>query len=88
MRGITTDGSSLYPKVLKKLWPDVPHQVCRFHVLMEITKAVLRALAKLRKEMKAQIPKQNPQMFNIPAGQGTEPARAESSNRSPGHKAE
>ena len=57
VRGITTDGSSLYPKVLKELWPDVPHQVCEFHVLKEITKAVLRALAKLRKEMKAQIPK-------------------------------
>lgn len=57
VRGITTDGSPLYPKVIKELWPDVPHQSCRFHVLMEITKAVLRALAKLRKEMKAQIPK-------------------------------
>jgi Transposase len=56
-RGITTDGSPLYPKVLKKLWPGVPHQSCRFHVLMEITKAVLRALAKIRKEMKAKIPK-------------------------------
>jgi Transposase len=58
VRGITTDGSPLYPKVLKELWPEAPHQVCRFHVLKEITKAVLRALAKLRKEMKAQIPKQ------------------------------
>jgi hypothetical protein len=58
VRGITTDGSSLYPKVLRNLWPDVPHQVCRFHVLMDITKAVLKALAKLRKELWAQIPKQ------------------------------
>jgi hypothetical protein len=58
VRGITTDGSSLYPKVLKKLWPDVRHQVCRFHVLMDITKAVLKALAKLRKELRAQIPNQ------------------------------
>lgn len=57
VRGITTDGSSLYPKVLKGLWPGVPHQSCRFHVLMEITKAVLRALAKLRKEMRAGLPK-------------------------------
>jgi hypothetical protein len=57
VRGLTTDGSPLYPKVLKKLWPDVPHQSCRFHILMEITKAVLRALAKLRKEMKTQLPK-------------------------------
>jgi hypothetical protein len=58
VRGITTDGSSLYPKVLRRLWPDVQHQVCRFHVLMDITKAVLKALAKLRKELRAQIPKQ------------------------------
>lgn len=58
VRGITTDGSSLYPKPLKELWPDVPHQVCEFHVLKEITKAVLHALAKLRKEMRAQLPRQ------------------------------
>jgi hypothetical protein len=58
VRGITTDGSPLYPKVLKELWPDAPHQLCEFHVKKEITKAVLHALAKLRKEMTAQIPKQ------------------------------
>jgi hypothetical protein len=57
VRGITTDGSTLYPKVLKKLWPDAPHQCCQFHILMEITKAVLRTLAKLRKERKAQLPR-------------------------------
>lgn len=58
VRGITTDGSSLYPKVLKELWPDARHQICEFHVIKEITKAVLHALAKLRKEMAALIPKQ------------------------------
>ena len=57
VRGITTDGSPLYPKVLKQLWPGVPHQSCCFHVLREIIKAVLRALAKLRKEMRAKFPK-------------------------------
>jgi transposase len=57
VRGITTDGSPLYPKALKELWPDVPHQSCRFHILMEITKAVLRAVAKLRKETKAKFPR-------------------------------
>jgi hypothetical protein len=56
--GITTDGSSLYPKVLKQLWPDVPHQLCKFHVIKEITKAVLHGLAVLRKELAAKIPKQ------------------------------
>lgn len=58
VRGITTDGSSLYPTVLKELWPAAPHQICVFHVLKEITKAVLHALAKLRKELAKQVPKQ------------------------------
>jgi uracil phosphoribosyltransferase len=57
VRGLTTDGSPLYPKIFKELWPEVPHQLCEFHLLKEITKAVLRALAKLRKELKAQLPK-------------------------------
>jgi Transposase len=56
--GITTDGSSLYPKALKQLWPAARHQIGEFHVLKEITKAVLHALAKLRKEITAQLPKQ------------------------------
>jgi len=55
--GITTDGSALYPTPLQQLWPGVPHQVCRFHVLRDITKAVLHAVAKVRKELTAQIPK-------------------------------
>src|SRR5215472_12719232 len=58
VRGITTDGSPLYPKPLQALWPAVPHQVCEFHVLKEILKAVLHALAKLRKELAARLPTQ------------------------------
>src|SRR5437764_6934721 len=45
VRGVTTDGSQLYPKVLNELWPGARHQLCEFHVLKEITKAVLHALA-------------------------------------------
>jgi hypothetical protein len=56
--GVTTDGSELYPKPLHELWPDVPHQICEFHVLKEITKAVLHALATTRKELRDRIPKQ------------------------------
>jgi hypothetical protein len=56
--GITTDGSPLYPKVLNELWPGVRHQLCEFHVPKEITKAILRALAKVRKDLTAKIPKQ------------------------------
>jgi hypothetical protein len=55
--GITTDGSDLYPVPLEAVFPGVPHQVCEFHVLKEITQAVLHALAKVRKELKAAIPK-------------------------------
>jgi hypothetical protein len=58
VRGITTDGSSLYPRALEELWPDAPHQLCEFHALKEIIKAALHALAKLRKELTAQVPRQ------------------------------
>jgi hypothetical protein len=57
VEGITTDGSNLYPVPLAELFPGTPHQVCEFHVLKELTQAVLHALAKIRKELKAQIPK-------------------------------
>ena len=56
VQGVTTDGSTLYPDVLRELFPDAAHQVCQFHVLKEITKAVLHAVAKVRKELKAQQP--------------------------------
>ena len=36
----------------------MPHQVCEFHVINEITKAVLHALAATRKKLRDRIPKQ------------------------------
>lgn len=57
VRGITTDGSSLYPTVLRELWPQAAHQLCEFHVLKEINRAILNALAQLRKQIRATIPK-------------------------------
>ena len=39
--GITTDGSALYPVPLAELFRGVPHQVCTFHVLADVVKAVL-----------------------------------------------
>lgn len=35
----------------------MPHQLCTFHVLKELTKAVLGAVAKLRKGLAAEAPK-------------------------------
>jgi hypothetical protein len=56
VRGITTDGSSLYPDVIAELFPGAAHQVCQFHVLKEIIKTVLHAVAKVRKELAAKQP--------------------------------
>lgn len=55
--GVTTDGSPLYPEPLKLVFPGVPHQLCEFHVIKEINKAVLRAVAQIRREIVAKIPK-------------------------------
>jgi Transposase len=54
--GITTDGSPLYPQPLALVFGDIPHQVCEFHILKELTKAVLHALAGIRKRLAAQVP--------------------------------
>ena len=56
LKGITTDGSSLYPEPIATVFGDVPHQLCTFHVLKEVTKAVLSAVAKLRKDLAAGAP--------------------------------
>jgi len=51
VKGVTTDGSPLYPKVIAEVFPEAKHQVCRFHILKEINLAVLRALAGFRKSL-------------------------------------
>ena len=57
LRGITTDASALYPKPISEVFGDVPHQIFEFHVIAELNKAVLRAVAKVRKAIRAHIPK-------------------------------
>jgi hypothetical protein len=56
VKGITTDGSALYPEPIAAAFGDVPHQVCTFHVLREVTKAVLSAVAQERKRLAAGAP--------------------------------
>ncbi len=53
---ITTDASPLYPKPIAVLFGGVAHQVCEFHIKKELTKAVLRVLARLRKQLAAEAP--------------------------------
>jgi hypothetical protein len=55
--GLTTDGSALYPVPLGEVFGDVPHQICTFHIVAEVSKAVLRAVASARKGLAAQQPK-------------------------------
>jgi len=57
LEGITTDGSSLYPEPIATVFGEVPHQLCTSHVLREVTKAVLSAVAELRKDLAAGAPK-------------------------------
>jgi hypothetical protein len=59
LRGITTDGSPLYPAAIRAVFGLVRHQVCQFHILAELTKAVLKAVAKVRRRLKATLPKVN-----------------------------
>jgi len=57
LKGITTDGSPLYPKPIAEVFGAVLHQLCQFHVLAELTKAILKAVAKVRRQLKATLPK-------------------------------
>lgn len=51
LRGITTDGSALYPEPIREVFGEVPHQLCTFHVIAELTKGVLRAVASERERL-------------------------------------
>jgi len=66
--GITTDGSQLYPGPILEVFGPTPHQVCEFHVIAELTRAVLGAVAKVRKRLKASMP---------PLGRGRPSTRAQ-----------
>ncbi len=75
LRGVTTDGSDLYPRPISEVFGAVEHQVCRFHILAELNKAVLRAIARVRKHLAAQQPE-------LPRGRpGTPEARRKARRR-------
>lgn len=62
-QGVTTDGSPLYPVPLGEVFGDVAHQICEFHVLAEVVKAVLRAVTGERRKLagaKPRLPKGRP----------------------------
>jgi Transposase len=47
---VVTDGSNLYPAVLREVWPAAKHQLCVFHVLQDITTKVLDGVRRLRRQ--------------------------------------
>jgi hypothetical protein len=57
VRGITTDASALYPGPVAEVFAGASHQICEFHTLAEITKAVLKAVAQVRKGLKGRMPR-------------------------------
>src|SRR6058998_538880 len=52
--GVTTDGSALSPVPLAEVFGEVPHQICTFHLVAEVGKAVVGAVASARKGLAAQ----------------------------------
>lgn len=56
VKGITTDGSPLYPAAIQQVWGELPHQLCVFHMLKDLNQATLRAVAQVRKQLAAQQP--------------------------------
>src|SRR6266704_2874860 len=57
LKGITTDGSALYPEPIRTVFGKVPHQLCTFHVIKELTQGVLKAVAKERERLTKSKPK-------------------------------
>jgi len=57
LKGITTDGSALYPDPIRTVFGDVPHQLCTFHVIKELTKGIVKAVAKERERLAQSKPK-------------------------------
>jgi phage tail protein X len=55
--GVTTDGSALSPAPLREVFGKVRHHICQFHVIKDIVKAVVGAVASARKGLAAQQPK-------------------------------
>src|SRR5215510_4001712 len=56
LRGIPTDGSPLSPTPLAEVFRGVPHQLCQFHVVQDIAKAVGKAVSSARQRLAAPQP--------------------------------
>ncbi len=48
---VISDGSSLYPGVIKRVWPEAAHQLCLFHETRLVVKAAKDTLTDLAKQI-------------------------------------
>jgi len=62
--GMTTDGSPLYPTPLAEVFRGVPHQLCQFHVVKDIVKAVVKAVSSERKRLVV-LGRNNPSLYTV-----------------------
>jgi hypothetical protein len=65
--GVTTDGAALYPEPLQEVFGKVRHQSCQFHIVAEVVKALVGAVASARTALAATQPK-------LPKGRPSTPA--------------
>lgn len=66
LKGITTDGSPLYPDPIANVFGEVKHQSCQFHIICEITKDILKVVAQIRRLLKQ---KKTKRLRGRPCGQ-------------------
>jgi transposase len=48
---VITDGSALYPTVLKQIWPQAAHQLCLFHETRRVTGEVMKLVHAVRRNL-------------------------------------
>lgn len=48
---VITDGSSLYPAVLRQVWPQAAHQLCLFHETRRVTGGVMKLINAVRRNL-------------------------------------
>ena len=53
--GTITDAQESELQAVEQLWPDVPHQVCQFHVLREASRPAFHADRKIKTAMRKQL---------------------------------
>jgi transposase len=56
---VITDGSSLYPGVLAKVWPQAAHQLCLFHETRRVTAGVMKLINAVRRGLPDSPPSTN-----------------------------